>query len=46
MQGTNNASMISIGIHYQKQEIKSSFKCIQPRPAFHTKENPPEKKLE
>ena len=25
MQGTNNASMISIGIHYQKQEIKSSL---------------------
>lgn len=49
MAGTNNASMISIGIHYQKQEIKSSLgyciNTIQLWPAFQTKENPPGKKL-
>ena len=44
MTGTSIASMISIGIHYQKSIDKSSFKCIQPRPAFQTKENPPGKK--
>jgi len=46
MAGTNNASMISIcssTISGIRDKVKPNM--IQPRPAFQTKENPPEKKL-